>query len=565
MKKAVPYLITIILILVVGGVFFKLYYDHYMYTNERQDLDAYYGVQDEDDFPVIYENLVSDMHARRFDGACYMDLETVRSLLNSRFYYGTEDNVLIYCLPEEKFVARAGEKSWESDVSGVTQESYAPLVLDGDTVYVALDYVKKFTNIYYAAYEGPNRVVLRNAWGTEKMATVRGSTNMRTLGGVKAPIIAAVEEGTEVLVLEELDDWTRIETADGYYGYVESKYLSEVREQEMEPVTDVPEYVPQYRSLDGKVCIAWNLTYFADSNVEIDGMLKGTKAINVLAPTWFTLSSEDGNINVKASRTYVKKAHENGMQVWGVLDNFQNDDLFVYTRFLNTLAGRQKVIDTLIEEAQSYNLDGINVDIEGLAEATDVYDFIEFVREISIACRRAGLFISVNNYVPYNYNDHYDLKEQAAFADYVIIMGYDEHIVGSEEAGSVASIGYVEYGIEEALMDVPAERLINGIPFYTIGWTTENGNVSGQTLDMAEAKAFMKEHDMKKEWNSTAGQNYAEKESGNKLYQIWLEDKKSIETKLDLMESNGLAGLAVWRLGLETNDVWDEIDDYVKK
>jgi spore germination protein YaaH len=565
MKKAVPYLITIILILVVGGVFFKLYYDHYMYTNERQDLDAYYGVQDEDDFPVIYENLVSDMHARRFDGACYMDLETVRSLLNSRFYYGTEDNVLIYCLPEEKFVARAGEKSWESDVNGVTQESYAPVVLDGDTVYVALDYVKKFTNIYYAAYEGPNRVVLRNAWGTEKMATVRGSTNMRTLGGVKAPIIAAVEEGTEVLVLEELDDWTRIETADGYYGYVESKYLSEVREQEMEPVTDVPEYVPQYRSLDGKACIAWNLTYFADSNVEIDGMLKGTKAINVLAPTWFTLSSEDGNINVKASRTYVKKAHENGMQVWGVLDNFQNDDLFVYTRFLNTLAGRQKVIDTLIEEAQSYNLDGINVDIEGLAEATDVYDFIEFVREISIACRRAGLFISVNNYVPYNYNDHYDLKEQAAFADYVIIMGYDEHIVGSEEAGSVASIGYVEYGIKEALMDVPAERLINGIPFYTIGWTTENGNVSGQTLDMAEAKAFMKEHDMKKEWNSTAGQNYAEKESGNKLYQIWLEDKKSIETKLDLMESNGLAGLAVWRLGLETNDVWDEIDDYVKK
>lgn len=565
MKKAVPYLITIILILVVGGVFFKLYYDHYMYTNERQDLDAYYGVQDEDDFPVIYENLVSDMHARRFDGACYMDLETVRSLLNSRFYYGTEDNVLIYCLPEEKFVARAGEKSWESDVNGVTQESYAPVVLDGDTVYVALDYVKKFTNIYYAAYEGPNRVVLRNAWGTEKMATVRGSTNMRTLGGVKAPIIAAVEEGTEVLVLEELDDWTRIETADGYYGYVESKYLSEVREQEMEPVTDVPEYVPQYRSLDGKACIAWNLTYFADSNVEIDGMLKGTKAINVLAPTWFTLSSEDGNINVKASRTYVKKAHENGMQVWGVLDNFQNDDLFVYTRFLNTLAGRQKVIDTLIEEAQSYNLDGINVDIEGLAEATDVYDFIEFVREISIACRRAGLFISVNNYVPYNYNDHYDLKEQAAFADYVIIMGYDEHIVGSEEAGSVASIGYVEYGIEEALMDVPAERLINGIPFYTIGWTTENGNVSGQTLDMAEAKAFMKEHDMKKEWNSTAGQNYAEKESGNKLYQIWLEDKKSIETKLNLMESNGLAGLAVWRLGLETNDVWDEIDDYVKK
>ena len=564
MKKAVPYIITIILLLVMGGVFFKVYYDHYMYTDERADLNEYYGVQDEDDFPIIYENLVSEMHARRFDGECYMDLETVRSLLNNRFYYGTQDDTLIYCLPEEMYVARAGEKKWESDVNGVTEEDYAPVIKDGETVYVALPYLRKFTNFYYGVYEGPNRVVLRNEWGTEKMATVRGSTNMRTLGGVKAPIIAAVEEGTDVLILDPLDDWTRIETADGYYGYVENKYLSETREQKMEPVTDVPEYVPQYRSLGKRICIAWNMIYFAESNKEIDGMLVGTKGINVLAPTWFTLESEDGDINVKASKSYVKMAHDKGMQVWGVLDNFQNDDLFVYTRFLNSLEGRQKVIRTLIEEAQNFDLDGINVDIEGLAEPTDVYDFIEFVREICIACRRAGLYISVNNYVPYNYNDHYDLEEQASFADYVIIMGYDEHTVGSQEAGSVASIGYVEYGIQEALKDVPAERLINGIPFYTIGWATEGGTVSGRTLDMAEAKVFMKDHDMKKEWNSTAGQNYAEKESGSKLYQIWLEDKKSISTKLDLMKENGLAGVAVWRLGLETNDVWDVIDDYVE-
>ena len=564
MKKAVPYIITILLLLVMGGVFFKLYYDHYMYTDERADLNEYYGVQDEDDFPIIYKNLVSDMHARRFDGECYMDLETVRSLLNNRFYYGTQDDTLIYCLPEEMFVARAGEKSWESDVNGVTEEDYAPVVRDGETVYVALPYIRKFTNFYYGVYEGPNRVVLRNEWGTEQMATVRGSTNMRTLGGVKAPIIAAVEEGTDVLVLDPLDDWTRIETADGYYGYVENKYLSETREKEMEPVTDIPEYVPQYKSLGKSICIAWNLTYFADSNKEIDGMLVGTKGINVLAPTWFTMQSEDGDINVKASRSYVKKAHDKNIQVWGVLDNFQNDDLFVYTKFLNTLKGRQKVIKTLIEEAESYDLDGINVDIEGLAEPTDVYDFIEFVREICIACRRAGLYISVNNYVPYNYNDHYDLEEQAAFADYVIIMGYDEHTVGSPEAGSAASIGYVEYGITQALQNVPAERLINGIPFYTIGWTTEKGEVSGTVLDMVEAKAFVKDHKMKKEWNSTAGQNYAEKESGSKLYQIWLEDKKSISTKLDLMKENGLAGVAVWRLGLETNDVWDVIDDYVE-
>ena len=364
MKKAIPYIITVLLILVLGGVFCKLYFDHYMYSNKRADLDTYYGVQDQDDFPVIYENLVSEMHARRFGEACYLDLDTVRSLLNNRFYYGSEDQVLIYCLPEERISAKAGEKSWESDVNGVTEEVYAPLVVDGDTVYVALDFVRKYTNFYYGVHTGPNRLVLRNEWGTEQMATVKGSTNMRTLGGVKAPIVAAVEEGTDVLVLEDLEDWVRIETADGFYGYVESKYLSETREQKLEPVTDVPEMEPQFRKIDGRASIAWNVTSYKESNDSIDGMLVGTKGIKVLAPTWFTLVTDEGEVNCKASSTYVKNAHKKGMQVWGVLDNFQNDEGLVCTKFLHTLERRTKVISEVVKEAKNYKLDGINVDIE---------------------------------------------------------------------------------------------------------------------------------------------------------------------------------------------------------
>ena len=266
------------------------------------------------------------------------------------------------------------------------------------------------------------------------MATVKGSTNMRTLGGVKAPIIAAVEEGTDVLVLQELDGWSRIETADGYYGYVEYKYLSETRQQEMEPVNDVAETEPQYRSVDGRICMAWNIISFDESNASIDGMLVGTKGINILAPTWFTLTDDDGTVNVKASKTYVKMAHEKKMMIWAVLDNFQNETGTVCTEFLNTFEGRQKVIKKVVEEALAFNIDGINVDLEGLTMEHGA-DFVEFVREISIACRRAGLYISIDNYVPYNYNDYANLLEQAKFADYVVIMGYDEHYAGSEERG----------------------------------------------------------------------------------------------------------------------------------
>lgn len=564
MKKAFPYLITAVLLLALAGIGGKIYLDRYTYSNERADLDAYYGVQGEDDFPVIYENLVSEMHALRIGKAVYMDFDTVRSLLNGKFYYGEEDGTLLYCLPEERFLARAGEKGWESDVSGRHKEKYAPAVLRDGTLYVALDYVRKFTNFYYAAYTGPNRVVLRTSWGKEQMATVRGDTNMRTLGGVKAPIIAAVEEGTDVLILDPIDGWTRIETADGFYGYVENKYLSEAKERRMEPVADVEEPEVRYRTVDGRVCIAWNMISFTESNESMPGMLTGTKSINVLSPTWFTLVDEDGEMNVKASKDYVEVAHGRGMMVWPVLDNFQNEKGLACTQFLRTLAGRERVIKEAVGQAKAYGADGINLDFEGLY-AEDGEDFVEFVREFCIACRREGLYSSVDNYVPYDFNDYYDLEEQARFADYVVLMGYDEHFAGSEAAGSVASIGYVRYGIEEALQEVPAGRLINGIPFYTRGWTTEGDEVSSVVLDMVEAKAFVADHDMEKEWNSTAGQYYAEKQSGEKLYQIWIEDKKSIRKKLEVMDGNGLAGVAVWVLGSETNDVWDEIDDFVKK
>ena len=562
MKKAVPYLITLLLLLILGGAFCKLYFDHYMYTSKHEDLDAYYGVLDEDDFPVIYDNLVSEMHARRFDGAYYLDYETVKSLLNDHFYFGEKDGTLIYCYPDEMFVARLGDKGWESDASGRTDESYAPVLKDGDTLYIALDYVRKFTNFYYAAYTGPNRIVLRNKWGSVQMTTLKGDTNMRTLGGVKSPIIAAVQEGTDVLVLDPLDDWTRIETADGYYGYVENKYLTQFRKQELEEVTDVREHEIKYRHMKKPVCLAWTMTAFEESNTYIKGMLDGTKAINVLAPTWFTLVSEEGEVNCKASEETVQLLHSRGIQIWAVLDNFQNEQQLACTQFLYTLEGRQGVIKEVVSQAQKYGIDGINVDIEGLSYDDGPF-FVEFVRELCIACRRAGLYVSIDNYVPYNFNDHVDLKEQARFADYIVIMGYDEHYAGSEEAGSVASTGYVEYGIKETLKEVPAERMINGIPFYTRSWTTEGGKLSSELLDMVEARKFVESHEMKKEWNSTAGQYYAEKQSGKTLYQIWLEDKKSIRCKLDIMRENGISDVAVWRLGLETNDVWDEIAAFV--
>ena len=46
-------------------------------------------------------------------------------------------------------------------------------------------------------------------------------------------------------------------------------------------------------------------------------------------------------------------------------------------------------------------------------------------------------------------------------------------------------------------------------------------------------------------------------------YKIWLEDEQSIESKLQLMKDQKLAGTAAWALGQEDPGIWTLIQKYV--
>ena len=184
-------------------------------------------------------------------------------------------------------------------------------------------------------------------------------------------------------------------------------------------------------------------------------------------------------------------------------------------------------------------------------------DYIEFIRELGIACRKNSLVLSVDNYVPMgNLNDHYDRAEQGVVADYVIIMGYDEHYAGSSEAGSVASIGYVENGIKRTVAEVPPEKVIGGIPFYTRVWATKDGEVSSNALSMPLAQEWVEQRGITLAWDDETCQNYGElTESDGTLRQVWIEDAESIRTKISVMRNYGIAGVAAWQLGQESPDI----------
>ena len=163
------------------------------------------------------------------------------------------------------------------------------------------------------------------------------------------------------------------------------------------------------------------------------------------------------------------------------------------------------------------------------------------------------------------YSEHYGWKELGVMCDYVIMMGYDEHYAGSQEAGSVASIGFVQEGLK-LLLDkgVPAGKLVNGVPFYTRVWKHSGGELTSEALSMQEALDFTERNTLTTVWDDTTCQNYAEGEAGGSLCQVWLEDADSLSAKLSVMNALGIGGVACWKLGLENKSAWDVIGRYMR-
>lgn len=563
MKKIIPVLIAIVLIIVVAVAGFgaKLL-NKYSYSKERADLTEYFGITDSDDVAVILQDEQIEEYAKLWDGVCYFDLATVHKYFNDRFYEDKKEGLLLYTLPDAVVSTLIGSTSVSLGGDGSNRD-YVIARYEGETLYIAADFVKEYTNFSYDLYTNPNHMQVYTQWNERQVATIARDTQVRYQGGIKSDILTDVSKGDKVVVLEQMETWAKVKTQDAFIGYVENKRLDELMTEEPVPVTDYAEPVYESNTRDYKINLAWHAVSGVAGNDTLGALMENTKSINVISPTWFALSDNQGNFTSFASQDYVDKAHNMGLEVWGLVDNFTNEGVNVYEVLAGT-STRTYLIDGLVNAALEYNLDGINIDFENIGlDAGE--PFIQFIRELSIPCREHGIVLSVDNYVPMAHTDYYDREEQGVVADYVIIMGYDEHYKGSQEAGSVASIDFVEQGIANTVAQVPAHKVINAIPFYTRIWETKGTTVDSQAVGMEMAQQYVEEHGITTRWDETTCQNYGEYQSGDSYYQIWLEDADSIRVKLNIMEKYEIAGVAEWKLGFETASIWDVIEEYVNQ
>jgi len=540
-KPVIAVAVLVILVAILGIVTHVVM--KYIPSSEKMDLNEYYGEMADGEIALVIGTEKLEERGLVDGDRVYLPLDVVNTYLNQRYYWDSANQQILYATPSEltsvSASSEAGDKVWVKD----------------DKVYLNLTYVQEFTDLDAYITKDPYRIAIQYKFKNVKTVTVKKNTSIRYRGGIKSAILTSVKKGTKLRLIEEMENWDQVATDDGYIGYIDKKKVGEAEKTKFERSFKKEEY--SYLTMDSKVNMVWHQVTSTDANAYFADATANMTGVNVISPTWFYLTDTSGNIASIASADYVSQAHEKGLQVWGLIDNFTQE--VSTTETLSSTAARQNIISQLIQAAQDVGMDGINVDFESLSEDVGTH-FLEFLRELSIECHKNNLVLSVDNPVPEDFTSHYDRAEQGRVVDYVIIMGYDEHYVGSE-AGSVASLPWVEQGIQDTLDEVPAERVINAIPFYTRLWKTTGGNVTSEAIGMDQAQQTIADNNVETYWDKTTSQNYGKYDIDNSTYQIWLEDAQSVAEKVKLVSKYDLAGVSAWKLGFENNGIWQVISD----
>ncbi len=580
-RRIIPIIVAFVLIVIIAG-FMVLgnIIEKYTPTDERMDLYTYFDVSKDEDVVIILQDEISEDRAVMQDGNIYISYEMVKNLFNQRFYWDASVSMMIYTTATEVYKIPLNSKSYAINNEEVHEEYEVAKKID-EELYLSADFVERYSDFNYNYYENPKRIAIIYKWEDVEYVDIAKEGEIRNLGGIKSPILLDVAVGDKLIFKYEMEQWTCVQTVDGITGYIETKKLENHRTETL--VSDFVE--PEYPSIekDYKINLIWHQVTNLTANERMQELMENAKGVNTISPTWFSIIDNEGNISSIASHSYVQQAHNMGLEVWALVDNFSTN-ISSY-EILSKMSSRENLISNLINKTLEYNIDGINIDFETLSyDAGEGY--IEFIRELSIQCRANGIILSIDNYVPTAGTAHYNRKEQGIVADYVIIMGYDEHYGGGSKSGSTASYEFVKSGIENTLKEVPANKVINALPFYTRVWketpeSVATGNESGvlvedsnsefgryilssQAVSMAYAEKLLKENGVTPLWIESLKQYYGEYEKDGYRYLIWLEEEESIKAKMELVREYEIAGIAGWKLSLEKTGIFSIINEYFK-
>jgi len=446
-------------------------------------------------------------------------------------------------------------------------ELYVAAEKRGDDVYLPAAPLSQLYGLQVEYQPSSGTVTLMQAGDQIARVKPANSTKgvaIRTEASIKAPIVEQVPGGEIVRQWKQEDDhWTVVQGPNGAVGYAKLSQL-EQSDSQMVPMPELPKPFEAPALTGGKINLTWEAVYDNPTNTAKIGDMPG---VNVVSPTWFELQNGQGDIRSKADAKYVAWAHNRGMQVWALFSNgFEPERT---TEALATVETRFKMIQQILAFAQLYDLQGINVDFENV-NVSDKDNLVQFIRELTPLLHEQGLVVSID-VTPKSTSPTWSMfLDRAALGktvDYMMLMAYDEHWASSPTAGSVASLPWTKQSLTRILNEdnVPPQKIVLAMPLYTRLWTEKDGKVSSKAIGMEKVATIIKEQKLTPKLDESSGQNYVEYKEGDARQRIWIEDEKSLKSRIALVHEYELAGVATWQRAFQGGSVWTTIEHALKQ
>lgn len=513
--------------------------------------------------PVFYQGNYYKSSAIGEKEGLKLPLELIQEWIDPSILYEKSSDSVIITTKDKVLRLKTTELSALMNEKPITLSF--PVEKKGSDIYVPIEPLRQLypfeireSNLTGAVLLFKKGEVLKWAKHTDSEAA-----QLRTFASIKAPIVSSIAAGEQVILLGEEDEWYRVQQMSGPIGYVRKTDIQIDHDETIPVQEDTSSYVP-WKPPVGKLNLTWEHVISKNPDTTKISDMTG---LQVVSPTWFSLSDGEGRLKNLADAAYVKWAQTRNYQVWALFSNGFDPD--VTNKALSTYDSRMKIIKQLLGFAQTYKLQGFNIDFENVY-LKDKENLTQFVREMTPFMHEQGLAVSID-VTPKSTNEmwsmFYDRPALAEVVDYMMVMAYDEYWATSPKSGSVSSLPWTESSVKQILNadKVPPSKLVLGVPFYTRQWTEETKNgkftTTSKTLTMEAAAAIIKDKKLTPTYLPDTGQNYVEYKDGEKLIRIWLEDETSMKARLDLVKKYDLAGVATWRRGFEQSPMWKVIQD----
>ena len=488
------------------------------------------------------------------DGVLYASYFFANEYVSDTIFYDEKEEILT--LTNVREVVRL-YKDNDNNITFSGVEGSYPLYENENGLYVPVSMLEDFFKVVIEKGKDERLYIARDKRLENKTGEVNKKTSLRTHPRDKSIVLEEIEKHSIVTIYSHEGDFARVRSDNGIIGYVPVKNLMSETNIPAESALNVQEW--EINPLGEKVRLGWDQITTKSAGDWSSYKYDHTNSLNVISPTWFEFADSNGQLIDRATKEYVDIAHERNLQVWPIMShNFTKPELT--SEILTSTTKREYVINQLIDKSKEYGFDGINIDIENVQSAESP-EWVQFMRELYPKLKAEGLVVSVDIYMPSSWSQYYERGKISEVVDYFMVMAYDQHWSGSENPGSVAEIDWTRNGVLKTLEEVPNEKLVMGMPFYTRLWVENSEGLSSTPYGMTSAQNLVNDWGVQVIKDEKSGQNYAKLEKEGEVHHIWLEDKESVAKRVEIMQENDLAGYGVWKLGLESNDIWEVLDE----